>query len=299
MALYISNIASLRATNNLRTQTRALDTVFQRLSSGLRINSAKDDPAGFQIANRLTSEINGYYQANRNANNGIALAQTADVALEEITNMLQRVRTLAVQSSNGTYTSDDRQAMNKECKALCEEITRIANDTTYAGATFLNGAGNATLLDANGQISLHIGANSGDTIKLRGLEDGFTLDGIAATAGVTAGHEGLLTEGGVTRFGLSTAASSELAISLVDKFIKAVDSSRSTLGATVNRLESAINVNTNTRTNLADARSRIQDTDYAEEASNLMKHSILQQVAAAMLQRVNQQKSIILQLLQG
>ncbi|MCR5536789.1 MAG: flagellin [Succinivibrio sp.] len=299
MSLYISNIASLRATNDLRKQTKALDTVYQRLSSGLRINSSKDDPAGLQISNRLTAEINGYTQANRNANDGIAVAQTADGALEEISNMLQRVRTLAVQSANGTNTSDDRKSINVECKALCEEITRIANQTTYAGATLLNGAGKATMLDANGKLTLHIGANAHDTIKIQGLEAGFTLSKIAATAGVNVGSEGLLTDNGVVRFGLSTASSAEQVIGMVDKFIQAVDSSRGDLGATINRLESVINVNTVTSTNLSDARSRIRDTDYAEEASNLTMHQILQQVAASMLQRVNQNKSFILQLLQG
>ncbi len=146
MALYVNtNVSSINAQRKLANSTLALNTSYQRLSSGLRINSSKDDAAGLQISDRLTSQINGLNQGNRNANDGIALAQTIEGALDEQTNMLQRIRTLAVQAANGTNTAKDRQALQEEVTSLSHEITRIAKKTTFAGALVLDGAGGNTL----------------------------------------------------------------------------------------------------------------------------------------------------------
>ncbi len=140
MALYVNtNVSSINAQRKLANSTLALNTSYQRLSSGLRINSSKDDAAGLQISDRLTAQINGLNQGNRNSNDGIALAQTIEGALDETTNMLQRIRTLAVQAANGTNTAKDRQALQEEVKSLSHEITRIAQKTTFAGATVLDG----------------------------------------------------------------------------------------------------------------------------------------------------------------
>ena len=159
MALYVNtNVSSLNAQRKLTNATNSLNTSYQRLASGLRINSAKDDAAGLQIADRLTAQINGLNQGNRNANDGIALAQTIEGALDETTNMLQRIRTLAVQAATGTNTTQDRQSLQEEVTALCHEITRIAEKTTFAGQEILNGTKSIT---ANGLLRVLTGANRG------------------------------------------------------------------------------------------------------------------------------------------
>ena len=160
MALYVNtNVSSINAQRKLANSTLALNTSYQRLSSGLRINSSKDDAAGLQIADRLTSQINGLNQGNRNANDGIALAQTIEGALDETTNMLQRIRTLAVQAANGTNTEKDRKALQEEVNSLCQEITRIGQKTTFAGAHVLMsvGAKNVdTLKNAKGEYFFQV-----------------------------------------------------------------------------------------------------------------------------------------------
>src|SRR5574344_75224 len=158
MGLYITNTSAMFAIRQMNKYQSSLDTSYQRLASGLRINSAKDDPAGMQIAHRLTSEINGLTQGNRNAQDGIALAQTAEGALDEVTNMLQRIRTLSLQSANGTNTTADRGAIQEEVKALCSEIGRIACKTTFAGQEILAGKGKG-LVGTDGKVSFQVGAN--------------------------------------------------------------------------------------------------------------------------------------------
>ena len=182
MALYVNtNVSSINGRRNLTNATNNLNTTYQRLSSGLRINSAKDDAAGLQISDRLTSQINGLNQGNRNTNDGIALAQTMEGAMDEMTTMLQRVRTLAVQSANGTNSKADREALQQEVSQLSQEITRIACQTKFGGEKVLcgNGGNKAAvgLLDADGAIIFQVGAYSGDTLKITGLSQGFTLSG--------------------------------------------------------------------------------------------------------------------------
>ncbi|SFK43810.1 flagellin N-terminal helical region, partial [Succinivibrio dextrinosolvens] len=184
MALYVpTNTSSINAQRRLNAATKALDTTFQHLASGLRINSARDDAAGLQISDRLTSQINGLKQGNRNANDGIAVCQTMEGALDETTNMLQRIRTLAIQAANGTNTSVDRKSIQQEVTALSQEITRIACKTTFGGEQCL--AGPTGLLDANGVITFHVGAYQSDTISLT-LTAGFTLSGICGDTSVLA-----------------------------------------------------------------------------------------------------------------
>ena len=261
----------------------------------MRINSAKDDAAGLQIADRLTTQINGLNQGNRNASDGIALAQTAEGAMDEISSMLQKIRTLAVQAATGTNTADDREAIDKEATSLMNEITRIAQQTTYGGKTILDGAdkGTKSMYTNNdedvGQLVLQVGANSGDQITFDVAN--FKFDKLASAAGVTKGafeNNNLKLE---TRTGASKV------IAAMDAMIKKVDSQRADLGAIQNRLESSIRNQSNIATNESDARSRIRDADFAEESANLSQQSIIQQAAASMLMQANTRPQLALSLL--
>ncbi|HHQ4844994.1 TPA: flagellin, partial [Aeromonas hydrophila] len=197
MAMYINtNTSSLNAQRNLMNTSKSLDTSYTRLASGLRINSAKDDAAGLQISNRLTSQINGLDQGNRNANDGISLAQTAEGAMDEVTGMLQRMRTLAQQSANGSNSDKDRAALQKEVDQLGSEINRISKDTTFAGTKLLDGSFGG---------SFQVGADANQTIGFSlSQTDGFSISGISVAAGTTidviSGSTGSVT----TAVGIST-----------------------------------------------------------------------------------------------
>lgn len=305
MALYVNtNVTSLNSTSKLNKATHSLDTTYKRLSSGFRINSAKDDAAGLQISNRLTSQINGLNQGNRNANDGIALAQTAEGALDEVHTMLQRIRTLSVQSANGTNTTADRQAIQAEVEQLSSEITRIACKTTFGGHKILAGAGKvgstSNLVTSKGTVSFQVGANANDTISIS-LSTAFTISGMAAKGdlnGANVGTAGIKKmDGGGWTFDLSTATSAQAVLGNIDNFIAHVDKTRGQLGAIQNRLESTISNQSNIAENESDARSRIRDTDYAEEAANLSQQTIIQQAATSMLTQANSRPQIALSLL--
>ena len=295
MALYVNtNVSSLNGQRNLTNATNSLDTVYKRLSSGLRINSAKDDSAGLQISDRMTSQINGLNQGNRNANDGIAMAQTAEGAMDEITNMLQRIRTLSVQAANGTNTEADRDAIQQEVTQLSNEITRIACKTTFNGETILNGEDAGLLV--NGKISFQVGANANDLMELD-LSAGFTVSGISNMATLNVGTAvGLINDGGV-RFSVSTAGTAQATLANIDKMILAVDTKRAELGAMQNRMESTIRNQSNISQNTSDARSRIRDTDFAEESATLTQQSIIQQAASSMLMQANARPQLALSLL--
>ena len=296
MALYVNtNVTSLNSTSKLNKATHSLDTTYKRLSSGFRINSAKDDAAGLQISNRLTSQINGLNQGNRNANDGIALAQTAEGALDEVHTMLQRIRTLSVQSANGTNTTADRKAIQAEVDQLSSEITRIACKTTFGGHKILAGTGNdKNLVGTSGKVSFQVGANANDTISIS-LSKAFTVSGMASVDSV--GSACLVDNNGSKTFGLSTASQAQKTLECIDSFIAHVDKTRGQLGAVQNRLESTISNQSNIAENESDARSRIRDTDYAEEAANLSQQTIIQQAATSMLTQANSRPQIALSLL--
>ena len=306
MALYVNtNVTSLNSTSKLNKATHSLDTTYKRLSSGFRINSAKDDAAGLQISNRLTAQINGLNQGNRNANDGIALAQTAEGALDEVHTMLQRIRTLSVQSANGTNTTADRKAIQAEVEQLSSEITRIACKTTFGGHKILAGAKGTTacsgnLVGSKGKVSFQVGANANDTISIS-LSTAFTISGMAAKGdlkGANVGTAGIKEmDGGGWTFDLSTATSAQAVLGNIDNFIAHVDKTRGQLGAVQNRLESTISNQSNIAENESDARSRIRDTDYAEEAANLSQQTIIQQAATSMLTQANSRPQIALSLL--
>lgn len=275
MALVINtNIGSLNAQRNLATSQNALNKSMQRLSSGLRINSAKDDAAGLAISDRMTSQIRGLNQAARNANDGISLAQTAEGALQETTNMLQRMRELAIQSSNSTNTSLDRQSLDAEFQNLLEEINRIATSTSFNGKILLSGAYAST------PAVFQIGANAGQVISV-------TIG--AATVSAL----------GISSTGVATFSASQSAIALIDSAISTIDSVRGDLGAIQNRFESTISNLNNVAENLTAARSRILDADIAQETSQMTKNNILQQAGVAILSQANQTPQLALSLLQG
>ena len=331
MALYVNtNVSSINAQRKLANSTLALNTSYQRLSSGLRINSSKDDAAGLQIADRLTSQINGLNQGNRNTNDGIALAQTIEGALDETTNMLQRIRTLAVQAANGTNTAKDRQALQEEVKSLSHEITRIAKKTTFAGAQVLDGGGTNTLMRPKGPAAnppaqqkyeyfFQVGANANDEIT---LECGaFTMEGIMNMANDVRGNQKMTIENGeaaagaADKFGLavsannvakslaywvvSTPEAAQNTLKHIDEFIQAVDSKRAALGAIQNRMESTIRNQSSIAENESDARSRIRDTDFALETAALTQNQIIQQASQTILSQANQRPTVALNLLGG
>lgn len=301
MSIYVNtNVTSLNTTNKLSKATHSLDTTYKRLSSGYRINSAKDDAAGLQISNRLTSQINGLKQGNRNANDGIALAQTAEGALDEVHTMLQRIRTLSVQSANGTNTTADRVSIQGEVSQLCAEINRIACKTTFGGSEILSGKDSKgqTLLDNTGKVAFQVGANANDKISID-LSSGFSVKQMRTAANDTTSTVVDDAEGKAhgSSFSVSTADTAQGTLAVIDKYIGYVDKKRGEFGAIQNRLESTISNQSNIAENESDARSRIRDTDYAEEAANLSQQNIIQQAATSMLTQANSRPQIALSLL--
>ena len=308
MAVYVNtNYSALQGQRYLGNVQNQLTTTYQRLSSGMRINSAKDDAAGLQIADRLTSQINGLNQGNRNAADGIALAQTVEAGMDEISGMLQKIRTLAVQASNGTNTGEDEAALSKEASALANEITRIANQTTFAGKQILVGQQQNTNTifskaeQANaskaGTMTLQVGSNKGDTIDFKIENMKFSKISSRGDAAFKFGGDKLVNiANNVITFQFSKVDPSE-AIAQMDKMIADVDGQRANLGAIQNRLESSIRNQSNVAANEADARSRIRDADFAEESANLSQQSIIQQAAASMLMQANTRPQLGLSLL--
>ncbi len=286
-----------------------IKTSYTRLASGLRINSAKDDAAGLQISNRLTSQINGLDQGNRNANDGISLAQTAEGAMDEITSMLQRMRTLAQQSSNGSNSSSDRSALQAEYTQLANEITRISSDTTFGGRKLLNGKSASD----DKVFQFQVGADAGQVIAFNLADFCFGVSGLAGDVKANewsklswnptlskfdvAKQAVAMTWGDIDS--ISTVNDAQTVLANIDKLISSVDSKRSELGAVQNRLDSTVRNQSNISENVTAARSRIRDADFATETANMTKQNILQQAASAVLSQANQRPQAALQLLQG
>ncbi|CAH9054223.1 Flagellin B [Pseudoalteromonas holothuriae] len=302
MAMFVNtNVSSLNAQRQLTKSGNTLDEAFQRLSSGMRINSAKDDAAGMQISSRLTGQINGLTQGNRNANDGISLAQTAEGALDEMTSMYQRIRTLAGQAANGSNTASDRAALQLEARQLGEEMNRIAVDTTFGGTNLLDGSFSSEFqvgADANQTISMTmtaIEAATGGSISV----NSFAVSDLAAAASSVAG----VSSGAVNSFasasGLSFTSVGEAqdVLAAVDAMIGAIDAKRAELGAVQNRFSSTIRNQTNVIENVSAARSRIQDADFATETAKLTKAQILQQASSSILSQANQRPQTALSLL--
>ena len=303
MALYVqTNTSSINSQRMLARSTKQLDTSYQRLSSGLRINSAKDDAAGLQISNRMTSQINGLTQGNRNANDGISLCQVTEGALDEVTNMLQRIRTLAIQSANGTNSSAERTAINEEVEQLQQEIKRIGLDTTFGGNLQVLGeslGGGVTAGVSN--MIFQVGSNAYQTIGLRMKSIGYL---VTITANLNIEDHGVVADiayGGttLTTLEVKSASTSQKTIAVISEYIKRVDSYRAEIGAVQNRLESTISNQENVIENVSDARSRIRDVDYASETAHMTQQSIIQQASTTILAQANQKSQIAMNLLQG
>lgn len=248
---------------------KTLDTAFNRLSTGLRINSAKDDAAGLAISDRMNAQVRGLNQAVRNANDGISLVQTADGALSESTNVLQRMRELAVQSANGIYNSADRAAMGKEFSQLQSQLNQIAEDTTF---------NNQQVLDGSLSASFQVGANNGETIDV-------SLESVDQTAL------------GVDSLSISSAEGAQDALSAIDSAIAGVSDMRSELGAVQSRFDSTIANLNNISENVTASRSQVADADYASEVSNMLRARILQQAGVAIQSQANQSSGAVLGLL--
>ena len=273
MGLFVNtNVSSLNAQRNLFESGNNLSTSFERLSSGFRINRAADDAAGLQITDRLTTQVEGLNQAARNANDAISLAQTAEGALGEVTSSLQRIRTLAVQSQNGINSSADRLALQKEVSALKLEISRISTDTQFANLDLLKGDFSAKFL---------VGANGGQNISVN----------LSRTSGF--GASGL----GIAQTSVASVDEASAALTAITQAISTVGGVRADLGALQNRFQSTIRNLTNISENVAGARSRIRDTDFASETAELTRNQILQQASLTVLSQANQRPQAALSLL--
>jgi flagellin len=283
MTVIGSNISSLRATNASAKAQSALATSMERLSTGKRINSAKDDAAGLAIASSMSAQIRGMNQGIRNANDGISMAQTAEGALDEVSNMLQRMRELQVQKSNGTYSTSDTSNITAEQEALAQQIQSVVKNTAFNGKNLFATASN--------DITIQAGANASDTVTLSLPK----LDAAYAAGPPATGELSQILD--FTATGTAARLSATVDLAKFDTAIATVANSRAKLGAAQNRLESAVNNLTSNATNLSDARSRIEDADFSTETTNLAKAQILSQASTAMLSQANQSQQGVLKLL--
>jgi len=289
MAVVNTNVNATIAQNALVRNERQMNTAMERLSTGQRINGAKDDAAGLAISSRMTSQIRGLEVGIRNANDAISMISTADGALIEVTNMLQRMRELALQSSNGTTTSADRDYLSTEYVNLLTEIDRIADNTQWNGGNVLNGQANGT----SSTVAFQVGANGGQTVSVD-FGDARTAAGTSGIISVVTSQAGNI-EAGSTASAMTKGGS---AVSAIDSAITAVNSQRATYGAAINQLTYAIDNLASVKVNAEASRSRILDTDYALETSELARTQIIQQAGTAMLAQANQLPQTVLSLLQ-
>jgi flagellin len=276
MSVINTNVSALYAQNALKTNSRAMNTAMQQLSTGSRINSAKDDAAGLAIGQNMTSQVRGLNQAVRNANDGINMLQTAEGAMVEVSNMLQRMRELAVQASNGTYSTTQRGYLQKEFSALSSQITSINTQTKWNGTAVLSAA----------TTKFQVGAMSGQTVSV--IVSATTLVGLGISSAT------FTLSGATVASGITNASS---AITKLDSALGTINAQRATLGASINRLTYAADNLTNISSNLSASRSTIMDTDYATATTQLSKTQIIQQAATAMLAQANQQPQSVLSLL--
>ena len=268
-----TNIGAMKATNSANAASKMLGTAMERLSTGKRINSAKDDAAGLAIATTMTSQVRGMNQGIRNANDGISMAQTAEGALGEITNMLQRIRELSVQAASETYSGADRANLQTEITALTDQMTNVLASTEFNGNKLFDGTAGTT-----GSVQIQTGANASDTVTM-------TFSDLTPVSAATYDVTG------------ANGANATTTMATVDAQLSVISGARAGLGAAQNQLESAINTMTTGSTNLSDARSRIEDTDYSAETTALAKAQILSQASSAMLAQANQSQQNVLSLL--
>ena len=288
MSVINTNVSATIARNAIGTNERAMATSMERLSTGLRINSAKDDAAGLAISTRMTAEVTSLNMAARNANDAISMLQTVEGATKEISNMLIRMRELAVQSASDTYSTDDRAALQQEFTALRSEITRVAANTEWNGNKLLDGADT---------VSVQIGSGAGQTMSVA-IGD-WTVDDAKVYGTATAGSHSNATSTHIDALTIATSGTTAAdAIHTLDIAIKGATTEQASYGAMISRLEHAADNLTNVAANTDQSRSRIQDADYAVETTNLARTQIIAQASTAMLAQANQSKQSVLALLQ-
>jgi len=315
MTVINTNSSALIARDAIQRNDRAMSTAMERLSTGLRINSAKDDAAGLAISDKMGAQISGLNMAVRNANDAISFLQTAEGATNEISNMLGRMRELAVQAASGTYTDTDRAALDLEFGALMDEVTRIANNTEWNGTALLKGDGSGDTLSKTIQIGADasqtmtvtlkswLPADSVDTdmtaasgTSANGADDADTAYGGAADGG--ASTSGALYFNGPARLNITSIDNATQAITNLDNAITNAASERAVYGSYMSRLQHAADNLSNVATNLAASKSQIADADYAVETTELARTQIISQASTAMLAQANQVKQTVLSLLQ-
>ncbi|CQJ42357.1 TPA: flagellin FliC [Yersinia enterocolitica] len=324
MAVINTNSLSLLTQNNLNKSQSSLGTAIERLSSGLRINSAKDDAAGQAIANRFTSNINGLTVASRNANDGISLSQTAEGALGEINNNLQRIRDLTVQAQNSSNSASDIDSIQSEVNQRMQEISRVTKETDFNGIKVLSNAASKTFdfqvgskdgekigitlekssgwdlastTTASGTSTANTDSKDSTKMKINGTAREVAAKGYDVLLGQVDKDGDLTAKATVSVDGTGAVVGTPSPLKDIDAALKAVDTQRSTLGASQNRFESTITNLNNTVNNLTSARSRIQDADYSTEVSNMSRAQILQQAGTSVLAQANQVPQTVLSLL--
>ena len=292
MAVINTNISAIRASNASTSASKMAGVAMERLSTGRRINGAKDDAAGLAITTTMTSQIKGMGQGIRNANDGISFAQTADGALNEVTAMLQRIRELAVQAKSSTYTNTDRTSMQSEVANLTSQVSEVLEKSTFNGTKLFTVLGAAPALDGSNDttFSVQIGSNTTDTVDMRSK----AIDGTKLFGGTNTTYNPATAPQAID---VSTAALAGTTMDNIDASLTAVNAARAEFGSGQNRLESVINNLTDNVTNLSDARSRILDTDYSAETTAMAKAQILSQASTAMIAQANQVQQNVLSLL--
>ena len=291
MATINTNMAANIAANSMSRNERTMSSTMERLSTGIRINSAKDDAAGLAISSKMTSQINGLNQAVRNANDAISMIQVAEGAMGGITDMMQRMRELAVQAISDSNTSSDRTALNSEFTQLATEINRIASNTEWNGTKLLDGT-----IGSSGAVVFQVGANASQTISVT-FADMQTADGDGVALGDLDMDGDADDDIALAALAVDSSANAVKSLYALAEGISNVDSARATLGASMSRLEYAADNLTNVAQNSAAARSRILDADYAAETTELARTQIIQQAGTAMLAQANQSQQAVLALL--
>jgi flagellin len=280
MSVINTNVSALYSQNAMKTNARAMNSAMEQLSTGSRINSAKDDAAGLAIGQSMTSQIRGLNQAVRNANDGVNMMQTAEGAMIEQSNMLQRMRELAVQATNGTYSSAQRGYLDIEFSALITQIDSIATQTTWNGQQLLTGDNVNGVAGVSGDFQFQIGQNSGQTLSV-------------SIGSMRSSASGL----NISALSVSVAVDASGAITGIDDALNKINQQRATIGASINQLAYAADNMTNISANVTQSRSTIMDTDYALATTQLAKTQILQQASTAMLAQANQQAQGVMALL--
>jgi flagellin len=285
MSVINTNIRALASTNAMAANERAMQKTMQSLSTGSRINRSSDDAAGLSVRENMTAQINGLNAAVRNANDAINMLQTADGSLNEVSDMMQRMRELGVLASNDTYSTAQKKSMDDEYQALASEIERIATNTQWNKMNILTGSGGEVGLGS--AFTFQIGANAGQVISV-----GISNQGIVSTAATAPTQYSAIQSAAITTGQLASAAVAQL-----DNALSTLNANRSKIGAAINRLGHAIDNLTNVAQNATDSRSRVTDTDYSKATSDLAKQQIIAQAATAILAQANQQPQSVLSLL--